>query len=65
MRYPEMCVELTEFLPKPSPVCDQDDRVQALVKEKLDETEKWIATLPSEIYEEILKMGIRDAEDCF
>ena len=60
-----MCPELTEAIPKPGEVEDQNEQVQAYVREKVAETEKWIATLPSEVYEEILSIGIQEAEGHF
>ncbi|CAG7831407.1 unnamed protein product [Allacma fusca] len=65
MRYPEMCPELTEPVPRPGEVEDQNEQVQAYVRDKLKETLKWVETLPSEIYEEILQMALRDAEETY
>lgn len=62
MRYPMIPTELVDLVPQPTLVPDHNPRVEDIVSQRLKDDERYVLTLPVELYIEVLRRACAEAE---
>jgi len=62
MRFPMIPPELLDIVPKPTSVPDHHPIVEQIVLKRLEEDERYVETIPTELYIEVLRRACAEAE---